>query len=347
MEPSRLPTSPLPMSDSYHAAPPEPSPEPPPPAAAPPPPEAAPSFPLDGVLERQAYPPLLTLMAALVAGFVVYQLVGGIGFVVGLLLSGVAADELMTALTDEIGGHGRTMLAANAAGQVIGLGLLAVGFARLHTSRPAAFLRLRRPDAGLLGLSLLGLGALTPVVMWLGTLNEGLPLPQPEWLQQMEEGQLELIENVLMRDASAVFNLIMIALTPAVCEELLFRGYVQRQAERSLGVAGGIVLTGVLFGLFHLRLTQLLPLATLGCYLAWLTWRTRSLWPAVAVHLLNNGAAVLIAAYLADRPGSELDELETMSVPWYFVVAGGITFVLVLSALRRRARSLDLPTSTL
>lgn len=325
-----------------------PDPYAPPPAA----PAAAgpdgprPALPLDGVLERQAYPPLLTLVVALVSGFVVYQLVGGLGFVLALVASGVPPDELMTVMTEGLGEYGRLMLAANAAGQVLGLGLLAVLFARLHTSRPAAFLRLRRPDPGLLGLSLLGLGALTPVVMWLGILNEALPLPQPQWLQDMEQSQLELIENVLVRDASAVFNLVMVALTPAICEELLFRGYVQRQAERGLGVVGGIVLTGVLFGLFHLRLTQVVPLAVLGCYLAWLTWRTRSLWPAVAVHLLNNGAAVLVAAYLSERPGSELDELETMSVPWYLVVAGGITFVFVVSALRRRARSLDPSTPT-
>jgi membrane protease YdiL (CAAX protease family) len=163
-------------------------------------------------------------------------------------------------------------------------------------------------------------------------MNKALPLP--ESLRMFEQTQLELIRSVLEGGLGVSFNLAMLALVPGICEELLFRGYAQRQFERAVGPAGGVLLSGVLFGAYHLRPSQLLPLVVLGVYLAYLTWRTGSLWPAVAAH---NGLAVLAARYARQHPEYDLQALETATMPWYavglgFVIVGGVLYVLHVQA---------------
>ncbi|PSQ67646.1 MAG: hypothetical protein BRD32_00015 [Bacteroidetes bacterium QH_2_64_74] len=158
-------------------------------------------------------------------------------------------------------------------------------------------------------------------------------LPLPESARLVEQSQLELIRRVLESDLGLVFNVVMLALVPGVCEELLFRGYAQRQFERAAGPAGGIILAGGLFGLYHLRPSQLLPLIMLGLYMAYLAWRTGSLLPAMAVHVAHNGFAVLAARYVETSPRYDLEAIEQASMPWYavllgFVIVGGVLYVM-------------------
>ena len=184
---------------------------------------------------------------------------------------------------------------------------------------------------------MLGLVALLPLVQWLGQVNSALPLP--DWVRALEEAQMQLIEQVLAGGTGVFFNLLVLAVTPAFCEELLFRGYVQRQAERALGVATAILFSGFFFGLYHLRLTQLLPLVLLGVYLAYITWRTGSLWPAVVVHFANNAFAVALGAVASARPGWSLDEIEAVTVPGYVVAVSLVAVVAIVFLLDRTARN--------
>jgi membrane protease YdiL (CAAX protease family) len=176
-----------------------------------------------------------------------------------------------------------------------------------------------------------GVVGLQPVAQWLGQINRQLPLP--EVIRALDQSQLELIRQVLESDLGLGFNLIMLALLPGICEELLFRGYAQRQFERAGGATAGVLLSGLLFGMYHIRPSQLLPLAVLGLYMAYLTWRTGSLVPAMLVHFLHNGMAVLAAHYVQGESSYDLGSLEQMPVPWYGVVlgvaiVGGVLYVL-------------------
>ena len=293
-------------------------------------------IPLNGWLERQQFPPLLTAVLGLVLAFVLFQVVIAPLVIFALLLAeGVPPDELMDAAANLLEDHVRTALLANTAGQVLGLALPALLLARLHSSRPGAFIRLRAPDVRLLALAVLGLLALVPAVQWMASINELLPLP--DWLREFEAYRTEMIEGVLRSDLGVLFSLGVLAVTPAICEELLFRGYAQRQAERGLGVAGGIVFSGVVFGLYHLSLLQALPLSLLGVYMAYLAWRTGNLWAPIAAHFTNNALAVALGAYAAARPDVDLGDLETIEIPWYIVALGLVVLALVVLALHRLA----------
>ncbi len=300
--------------------------------------ERAAPIPLDGVLERHRFGPLLTSFFALIIGLVSYLLIGNVAIIVLLMMKGVGLEEMMNELPRIMEEQTAVMLSANSIGLVLGLGVVAFLLTRLHSSRIGAFLRLRKPDVPALILAVVGLVALTPVVQWAGSVNQALPLP--EFLRALEEVQMALIEKVLQGNVGVVFSLGMIALTPALCEELFFRGYLQRHLERGLGVVWGIAATGVIFGLFHLRLTQVLPLSLLGLYLAYLTWQTGSLWVPIVVHFANNALALATVEFVKNRPDLDVSDIEQVQVPWYLVVAGLLFFVGIVYLMRQRTASL-------
>ena len=296
-------------------------------------------IPLNGWLERHGFHPLFLAAFGLIAAFVLFQLIISPAATILLLMAkGIPPADMLGELESLIEDHARSLLAANTIGQVLGLAVPAYLLARLHSSRPLAFLRLRSGDFAIVVLAAIGLLGLTPAIQWLGTINEQLPLP--DFIRAFEQSQLELIERVLSIDTGLLFNLVVLAITPALCEELLFRGYVQRQLERGAGIVAGILISGVVFGLYHLRLTQAIPLCVLGIYLAWLVWRTGSLWPAIVVHFTNNAMAIAIGAYIARRDDMNMKDLEAMDMPWYFIVAGLVIFFAAVAVIGRRVETL-------
>lgn len=104
----------------------------------------------------------------------------------------------------------------------------------------------------------------------------------------------------------------VIAITPAICEELFFRGYVQRTFERGIG-ARSIWITGVLFGLFHFQPVGLPTLALMGIVLGYLYHRTKSLLPSMIAHFTNNFMVVLLL-YLAQANPQLIGESENFSI---------------------------------
>ena len=290
-------------------------------------------FELNGRLERNGFSPILAGSIGLFIAFILFQGISLIVTMVILLSSGLNIMDLAdpAVLSDVLANNASSLLVANTVGQVFGLLIPALLFTRLHTSQVASFLRFRRVPLKILGLSIVALLALIPVVQWFGVLSDGLPWPDS--IRTFEQSQMELIERILTQDFSLLFTISMLALTPAICEEVLFRGYFQRQAERSYGVIWGIVLSGVIFGLYHLRLTQAIPLSMLGVFMAYLTWRTRSIFPAMLVHLANNSFAAVLGK-IASKEGASID-IETFEIPLIVVIPSAIILVGVLVLLHK------------
>ena len=247
-------------------------------------------------------------------------------------LSSIGTD--MQALIDT---YARELLVTNAVSQWLAFAIPTLLLARLHATKILAFIRFRKTSILANGLALVGMIAFLPVAQWLAGINQQLPIP--EFARQLDEQSMQLIAKVLETDFSLAFGLIMLAVTPAICEELIFRGYAQRQFERAGGPALAILLSGVLFGLYHLRLTQLLPLTAIGLYLAYLTWRTGSIWPAIVAHFVNNGVIVAFSE-MSKSPdaSSSATVAEGMDVPTYTVVLGLLAFCGIIYALHTFVR---------
>lgn len=153
-------------------------------------------------------------------------------------------------------------------------------------------LSLRIPSVqGLLGGVVLIAGAL-PLVWVIGWLQTFvLPIP---W---------ELVERLQERVTADTpgrlfWLLLLLAVTPAVCEEIVFRG-ILLGGTRGLEPWRMIMLNGVVFGAFHLSfetMIRFLPTMTLGIVIAWAVWRSGSIWVGALMHFLNNAAIVFLAS---------------------------------------------------
>ncbi len=110
------------------------------------------------------------------------------------------------------------------------------------------------------------------------------------------------VDQLLDRAASAPWTTlatIVGAITIApFCEEIFFRGYFFQGLRLRVSLWLAIILSAVVFGLAHGDLGSLPLLVVIGLALAIIRWRTRSLWPGMALHIFNNvwGAWVIFQA---------------------------------------------------
>jgi sodium transport system permease protein len=114
-------------------------------------------------------------------------------------------------------------------------------------------------------------------------------------LVEVPESYRKLMETLFRTEAGGnlALSLLVFALLPAVCEEILFRGFVLRGLRSRLGWGSAIFWTGILFGAFHFDLYRLFPTTVLGWVLGGVAWATGSLWPCMLLHAVNNALAVL------------------------------------------------------
>ena len=131
-----------------------------------------------------------------------------------------------------------------------------------------------------------------------------------------------------MRDLPAIFGsfpwaltLLTVAIGPGVVEEFWFRGFLGRGLCARYGLVAGVLLTSVLFALAHMAPALLLVYVLMGAYLHFVYLTTRSIWPGVLLHLLNNGISIAIALALPSA-----DAGNTSVHPAVFLMAAALAF---------------------
>ncbi len=161
-------------------------------------------------------------------------------------------------------------------------------FAKACGSRPAVALGLRRPTfSAAAGGVLIGTSAWVAVAL----LTEWIAPPPKELADALRQ-------QLLPADGSRslAVALFAFALTPAICEEALFRGALLRGLATRMSPVGAGAITAFLFGLFHLSVDRLLPTTLLGMLLGYVAWQSQSLVPSMLAHAVNNGLLLLMAA---------------------------------------------------
>jgi len=153
---------------------------------------------------------------------------------------------------------------------------------------PREVLSLRPSSATtLLGALLAGGSAFYLVGLYVEQLQQRfLPVPQ----QVIDAMSRLLIDS----PRPLALDLAVIALSPAICEELLFRGVLLSACRKTLSPTATVLVNGLLFGLFHFSIYRFVPTALLGAVLALVVLRSGSLLPAVLFHFVNNAAAVIL-----------------------------------------------------
>lgn len=154
-----------------------------------------------------------------------------------------------------------------------------------------ALLPLRRPRALLLPATAVGTLALNHLLTLTGAWHEQL-LPPPEVYRLF-------FADLFVYRGPVDFALLLVvfALVPAICEEILFRGFLLGGLVAILdSPAKGIVLQALIFALFHLDPWRLPEIIALGLFLGFLAQRSGSLIPAILAHALNNAVSIALAA---------------------------------------------------
>ena len=156
---------------------------------------------------------------------------------------------------------------------------------------PAAVLPWRRPRASEIAAALVGTLGLNHLLTLYGAWQDRV-FPTPDVLRTLFDGLFVYRGPIDFALLLAVF-----ALLPAVCEEMLFRGFLQSGLVHLLEKPGmGIVASAVLFGLFHLDPWRFVGITVLGLFLGYLRHATGSLLPCVVAHATNNIVSVSLAA---------------------------------------------------
>jgi membrane protease YdiL (CAAX protease family) len=174
--------------------------------------------------------------------------------------------------------------------------------------------------------------AATPLVGVVSGLVVGLFLDESDALKQMTE--------IFRRHGHSGFLFplaMMIGATPAICEELLFRGYIQTRMTQSLGPILGVGIASFLFAAFHLDIVHVVAVFPLGLFLGWVTWQSGSLFPAMLGHFTNNVISV-VGVVVAPEENADMMALPAVVFTLAILAMGivGMTVVLVASFAYRK-----------
>ncbi len=134
---------------------------------------------------------------------------------------------------------------------------------------------------------------------------------------------LEFVEPIMKWFPKTWFEfipwIIGIAVSAGICEEILFRGFIQNSLEKSWGSIRALLISSILFGAFHLDPWRSPPAILIGLVAGLLLLQTHSLYPAVTLHITTNSIAQLLVFINYS--------LSTDGVHWFVLIVFSITLI--------------------
>ena len=227
------------------------------------------------------------------------------------------------------------MLVVQAVSQLLMFLIPVLVFAGLFHPGIGSYLKLKGKGSWRLALiSMVMVVLLMPLNDVLTWWNEGWQFgPIEESMRRMSEMEKEMLEKMvsLTTVGDLVLQLVIIALVPAVCEELFFRGGVQQILSgwfKNRHVA--VIVAALVFSLAHGDMYGAVPRFVMGLLLGYLFAYSGSMVVNISAHFFNN-AAIVVMYYLYNRGELSMSPTEPLLMPWYVVVmctvAVGILFV--------------------
>jgi membrane protease YdiL (CAAX protease family) len=184
-----------------------------------------------------------------------------------------------------------------------------------------------------------------PAINLVGYFNQQMSLPaflEPleQWMKTAEANAAHLTEQFLSVTTfdGLIINILLMALLPAVAEELTFRGVLQRliqtQTNEAINREGkrvhlAIWCTAILFSAIHMQFYGFLPRMLMGALFGYALVWTGSLWIPILMHFTNNAMAVILY-FLAIRSGWDMDKVDTIGTNdtlWLGVVSLVLTII--------------------
>ena len=174
-----------------------------------------------------------------------------------------------------------------------------------------------------------------PVVLALAEWNGGWSLPESfsrldNWLRETDKHNNELV-RVMTHDPRVsilLLNIFVLAVLPAIGEELLFRGTMQTFLQKwTKSPHWAIWITAFVFSAIHFQISGFVPRMLLGAYLGYLFYWSGSLWLPILAHFMHNSMSIL-ADYTLMRRGVDVDNMNFSDVHgWQYILAVAIVLI--------------------
>lgn len=243
--------------------------------------------------------PVRAGLLGLGGGFFLYQIFGGM---LSLAIFGVNLEDAPQTPF-------RLMQIAS---QILFILLPALIFSKLIYEDVTTVIRFRFPTLKEIGIFLIGILLLTSLLQEFLNLqnfyfeqlaaSSSLIKSLKDWFDSINKmlegayGKLLAVNNF----ADGFLVVIVIAVTPAICEEIMFRGFIQTSFELKWKKFGGALVTAIFFGVYHFNPYALFPLIILGLYFGYAAYKSNSIFVPMVLHFVNNFAAVMMFFILGD-----------------------------------------------
>ena len=159
----------------------------------------------------------------------------------------------------------------------------------------------------------------------------------------------EFMENVFSSAFTPnLFTFISVVIAAPFAEEWLCRGVILKGLlTNNIAPYKAIAWSALIFAIMHLNPWQAIPAFFLGFAIGWVYWRTKSLWPCIFMHAVNNGFSFLLLAFFPDVPTNA--SLYDVAGPHYlFIYTGAVIFSIAFGygvwRMTKNARKAGLPS---
>lgn len=232
--------------------------------------------------------------AAWFMGTLVVHLVGGVSVLILLIVY----ETIKTGKPPAVTSDPTTMLIVTAYEMLIFVLCAMLAFTVRYWGRTANELNFSCPDLRHVAIVI---GATLPlsfcVSAWSIPIQYGWQyvVEQYPWLKVLDGMNVMETIKEMAQATSFPLMILIVAVLPAVGEELVFRGAIGRILIGHIGLWSGVILTSFLFGCIHIHPVHALSVMPLGLAMHLIYLWTRSFWMPMVLHFLNNSWATLTA----------------------------------------------------
>lgn len=175
----------------------------------------------------------------------------------------------------------------------------------------------------------------------LADINRLIPLPQDtaKYFQGLEDNYNKQVMSVanMKTTNDYIFSLMILAIAPALFEELFFRGALQQiMVAWTKNAFAGILITSIIFSAIHISFYGFLPRLFLGLMIGYIFQYSKNLWLCVIAHFLYNAFSVTVL-YSLSRSGKLTTEAMEETSPLYYGLIGAATIIMLFMAFKKES----------
>jgi membrane protease YdiL (CAAX protease family) len=229
-------------------------------------------------------------------------------------VTGIGTDQLQAFLENGMYNYPNVIFVSNALFQVFTFLLPAIIYAYLADPQPVRYLGGTAPGKKTqpFWIVILAIGLIffiSPLGTWLKEIDLG------STSKALDEQREKFILSYLSSGNAwtVLRSILLIAVVPAFCEELFFRGMLMKFAHTLFKKWWlSIIISSLLFAAFHTSISEFVPIFLAGIILGSVYYLTSSIWMSILLHLLFNGLQVVLGMYSNPQMEKSLEQQGTL-----------------------------------